>query len=84
MENVDLQLVEWVRRWQAVAPKLAELRRQELPLVDTKQALLNLADAFESCRLHTVSHRPLVWSPNKHSFDGFSSSGCSYRRSNSA
>ncbi len=46
------QLEQWVRRWQAVAPKLAELRNRELAQVDTTQALLNLADAFESCRLH--------------------------------
>ena len=52
MENDELQqLRQWVLRWQAVGPKLTELRRCELPLTDTKQSLLNLADAFESCRL---------------------------------
>jgi hypothetical protein len=46
------QLQQWVRRWQAAGPRLAELRRREVLLADTKQSLLNLADAFESCRLH--------------------------------
>ena len=56
MEDVDQgQLVQWVRRWQAAAPKLAELRRRELASIDTQAVLLNLADAFESCRLH---HHP--------------------------
>jgi hypothetical protein len=56
MENADREaLRQWVRRWQIVGPKLAELRRRELADTDTTQALLGLADAFESCRLH---HRP--------------------------
>ena len=60
MENTDREeLQQWVRRWQAVGPKLAELRRRELLLTDTQQSLLNLADAFESCRLH---HRPALTS----------------------
>lgn len=46
------ELRQWVLRWQAAGPKLAELRRRQLPRTDTKQSLLNLADAFESCRLH--------------------------------
>jgi hypothetical protein len=45
------ELQAWVRRWQIVGPRLAELRRQELSQIDTQQALLNLADAFESCRM---------------------------------
>ncbi len=56
MGSSDLQeLQQWVCRWQAAGPRLAELRRRELLLTDTKRSLLNLADAFESCRLH---HRP--------------------------
>ena len=55
MEKAELdQIQQWVRHWQAAGRKLEELRRQELPLVDTQQALLNLADAFESCRLHST------------------------------
>jgi hypothetical protein len=57
MESQDLsELRQWVQRWQAVGPKLDELRLRELPHTDTQQSLLNLADAFESCRLH---YRPL-------------------------
>jgi hypothetical protein len=53
MGSKDLDgLREWVRRWQAAGPKLAELRRRDLLQIDTQQALMNLADAFESCRLH--------------------------------
>jgi hypothetical protein len=57
MESTDReQLRQWVSQWQGLGPRLAELRLRELPSIDTKQSLLNLADAFESCRLH---HRPL-------------------------
>ena len=53
MENTDREsLLKWVRGWQTVGPKLAELRRSELLHTNTVQSLLNLADAFESCRLH--------------------------------
>ena len=53
METVERQQLErWVRQWQAAAPRLAELRRRELMQADTKQSLLNLADAFEACRLN--------------------------------
>jgi hypothetical protein len=53
MPKSELQeLRRWVSDWQAAGLRLEELRRRELPLTDTKQSLLNLADAFESCRLH--------------------------------
>ncbi len=53
MDNTDReQLRRWVQGWQAAGPRLAELRQRELEAVDTRQSLLNLADAFESCRLH--------------------------------
>ena len=53
MESIERQQLEqWVRQWQAAGPELAELRRRELPQIDTRQSLLNLTDAFESCRLN--------------------------------
>jgi hypothetical protein len=52
METTDRnQLRAWVARWKAAGPRLAELRQRELESIDTQQALLSLADAFESCRL---------------------------------
>jgi hypothetical protein len=42
---------QWVDTWRRAGKRLAELRRDELRAVDTQQALLTLADAFESCRL---------------------------------
>jgi hypothetical protein len=43
---------KWVAAWRRAGEKMAELRRDELRNIDTQQALLNLADAYESCRLH--------------------------------
>jgi hypothetical protein len=55
MEESELnQIQRWVRNWHAAGAKLDELRRRELPLVNTQQALFNLADAFEACRLHST------------------------------
>ena len=42
----------WVETWKKAAPKLEAIRRRELREIDTQAALMNLADAFESCRLH--------------------------------
>jgi hypothetical protein len=33
-------------------PELEAIRRRKLREIDTQTALINLADAFESCRLH--------------------------------
>ena len=37
--------------WQRAGKKLAELEREELRNTDTQRALMNLACAYESCRL---------------------------------
>ena len=50
--NEAADLKRWVQCWQEAGVRLAEIRRDELRRVDTQQALLRLADAFESCRLH--------------------------------
>jgi hypothetical protein len=42
----------WVETWKKAAPALSAIRRRELREVDTQTALINLAEAFESCRLH--------------------------------
>ncbi|MBN1393818.1 MAG: hypothetical protein JW959_02140 [Pirellulales bacterium] len=46
----------WIGCWQRAGERMEELRREKLRNTDTQQSLMNLADAYESCRLH---HRPL-------------------------
>jgi hypothetical protein len=46
------EMTRWVETWKRAAPELEAIRRRELREIDTQRALLNLADAFESCRLH--------------------------------
>ena len=46
------QMKQWVETWQRAGVELERIRREELPLVSTMQALLNLSGAFESCRQH--------------------------------
>jgi hypothetical protein len=46
---------DWVACWGRAGTRMQSLRREQLRTIDTPQALLNLASAFESCRLH---HRP--------------------------
>jgi hypothetical protein len=41
-----------VQTWKGAAAKLSAIRRRELQEIDTQTALINLADAFESCCLH--------------------------------
>ena len=50
------QIRQWVSCWKEAGARLQELRREQLPRTDTQRSLMNLADAFESCRLH---HKPL-------------------------
>jgi hypothetical protein len=49
------ELRQWAERWQRAGLRLRALRREELRRTETPQALMNLAGAFESCRLH---HKP--------------------------
>jgi hypothetical protein len=42
----------WVACWERAGQRLQELRREELRHADTQQSLMDLAGAFESCRLH--------------------------------
>lgn len=46
------QTYHWLKNWERLGPQLEHLRRTELKKISTPQALHNLADAFESCRLH--------------------------------
>jgi hypothetical protein len=48
-------LRDWVARWKVAGARMEALRLERLRQTDTPQALRNLADAFESCRLH---HKP--------------------------
>ncbi len=47
-----LRLKQWVESWARAGERMEALRRQRLRNTDTQQSLLNLAAAFESCRLH--------------------------------
>jgi len=49
------QIRQWVACWQRAGARLEALRREELRRTDTQRALMSLAGAFESCRLH---HKP--------------------------
>jgi hypothetical protein len=55
----DPQHEKWVQAWRRAGARLEQLRAEELPLVDTQQALLSLADAFESALRHSP---PAPWS----------------------
>ena len=50
--NIPDEMKRWVETWKKAAPELAAIRRRELQAIDTQTALINLADAFESCRLN--------------------------------
>jgi len=43
---------KWVETWKQAGPELEKIRRAELRKVSTQQAMMNLADVFESCLLH--------------------------------
>jgi hypothetical protein len=43
---------QWMDAWRRAGERLAEFERDELPATDTQKSLMNLADAYESCRLH--------------------------------
>jgi hypothetical protein len=49
----------WVETWKKAGVELSAIKRRELQQIDTQTALMNLADAFESCRLHFT---PPPWS----------------------
>ncbi len=50
------RLRHWVACWKQAGARMEELRREQIRNTDTQRSLLNLADAFESCRIH---HKPL-------------------------
>lgn len=53
MNEQELELTrKWVEIWKQTGPKLEKIRRAELRKISTQQALINLADMFESCYLH--------------------------------
>lgn len=45
----------WVETWKKAGPELERIRRAEIRRTSTPQAMINLADAFESFLLH---HKP--------------------------
>jgi hypothetical protein len=54
-ESERERIRQWVACWRRAGERMEELRRERLRNTDTQRSLMNLADAFESCRLH---HKP--------------------------
>jgi len=44
----------WVQGWRRAGERLRQLRKAELQEISTEEALLRLAGAFDSCRLHAT------------------------------
>ncbi len=51
-DNKDMR--QWVRRWQLAGVELEHMRREEIRHANTRQAIENLDDAFESALRHHV------------------------------
>lgn len=45
---------QWVKRWQQAGVELERMRRDEIHQANTRQAIENLDDAFESALRHHV------------------------------
>ena len=45
---------QWVKRWQQAGVELERVRRDEIRQANTRQAINNLDDAFESALRHHV------------------------------
>lgn len=56
MKNLP-DLKEWVKTWKKAGSALDEIRKKEIKEISTQEALMNLAQAFESARLN-YSPRP--------------------------
>jgi len=53
MDNQKIaQMKQWVETWKRAGVELERVRRAELPLISTTQALQNLSGAFEFARCH--------------------------------
>ncbi len=50
--NDTTTALRWVEGWKRAGRRLRELKKSDLMMVSTEQALWNLAGAFESCRRH--------------------------------
>lgn len=50
-------MLKWVNAWKKAGPILQQLRDQQIRDTDTAQALLRLADAFESARMYHSPRR---------------------------
>ncbi len=53
MDAKEKDLIQkWVGAWQAAGPELEKIRRQQIRQADTRLAIENLDDAFNSALLH--------------------------------
>lgn len=50
----DKVMSQWVKRWQQTGVELEHMRREEIRHANTRQAIENLDDAFESALRHHV------------------------------
>jgi len=48
----NMTLRQWVKRWQQAGVELERMRREQIRHADTRQAIENLNDAFESVLRH--------------------------------
>ena len=51
-QQKSLSEKSWVAIWRVAGRELEMIRHREIKRVDTRMAILSLADAFESARLH--------------------------------
>ena len=53
--NTDIELMRrWIQRWQEAGIELENIRREDIRLANTSQAIENLDDAFESALRHQI------------------------------
>ncbi|MDO9540989.1 MAG: hypothetical protein Q7J98_01530 [Kiritimatiellia bacterium] len=53
--NSDMELMRrWIQCWQQAGVELESIRREDIRLANTRQAIENLDDAFESALRHQI------------------------------
>ena len=50
-ETMAKNVKDWILAWKVAGSRMEQLRHKEMPLTNTVSSLMNLSDAFESCRL---------------------------------
>lgn len=73
IKHANKEIRRWVKRWQHAGVELELMRHKDICQADTRQAIENLDDAFESAMRHHV--------PSSHS--GFEQQQALFHRSRS-